>query len=383
MTDRKLIVAMLGPFPPANGGIVTNIQNLLKSPLRENYTFLNFRTMSANYGTPNYQDEKIFIKTYRVFSDLIHFIYFLIKESPRIIHINTSFGAWAFWRDSAYLLLSKIFFKKTVFQIHGGELNEFEQHKSPLTKFLIRKILNLPDSIIVLSSAQRKPFLESKLAEKVKVFPNTVDLQNFKKNGNLRAEFNLPSHSKIILFIAAHFYKEKGGMDLLKSIPLVIKKHSNVMFVLVGGGGEEVKMKKYCQNMNMQKYVTFTGYLSPEEITRLQLSSDIFAFPTYYSEGLPLVILESMAAGLPVISTPVRAIPEVIENEKNGYLIQPKDPVKLSEKITYLIENKNLRKKMGRNNIQKIKEKYDINVVAKIFNENYQKILKDNVINSV
>jgi len=375
MESRKVKVAMLGTFPPARGGIATNIQNLLKSPLSEKYLFLNFRTMSKKQGTPQYSDEKIFSKICRVILDLFHFLYFLKRQSPHLIHINTSFGSWSFWRDAVYLLISTMFRKKVFFQIHGGELNEFWSCSSHLTKTLIKRILQMPDLIAVLSSAQKKPFIEIVREGKVRIFPNIVDLSRFRSAENYRTEFGIPHDLIVVLFAAAHFHKEKGGMDLLKTIPLVTRKHTKVLFVFVGGGGEEETMLRFCRKERIQEYVKFTGYVSNDTIARLQLSSNIFAFPTYYSEGLPLVILEAMAAGLPIISTPVRAIPEVIENGENGFLVRPRDHLALAEKIMWLIENEGLRKRIGYSNIQKIRENYDLGVVAQIFDESYQEIL--------
>ncbi len=375
MKSGKVRVAMLGPFPPAKGGIATNIQNILQSPLSEKYIFHNIRTMSSKYGTPEYSKEKIYSKLCRVVQDIFHFVGVLLKKSPELIHINTSFSKWAFWRDSLYLLISKMFCKKVFFQIHGGELNEFWSHSFYLTKALTKLILKMPETISVLSSEQKKPFIEIGLGGKVKVFPNTVDSSRFHSGENFKKEFGIPHDHVVVLFIAAHFYKEKGGMDLLKTIPLVTRKHKKVLFVFVGGGGDEETMLSFCRKGKIQGHVRFTGYLPSDTITRLQLSSDIFAFPTYYSEGLPLVILEAMAAGLPIVSTPVRAIPEVIENGENGFLIKPRDHVALAEKITWLIENENQRKRIGHRNIKKIEEKYDLGVVAKIFEESYEEIL--------
>ena len=376
MESRKVKVAMLGPFPPAIGGIVTSVQNFLKSPLKDKYILLSFRTMSKKQGTPEYFEEKVYTKVCRVIFDLSSFLIFLLKEYPQLVHINTSFNTWAFWRDSVYLVISKMFRKKVFFQIRGGKLNEFWNHSSYLIKCVIKQILLMPDLIAVLSSAQKKPFIEIGLGEKVKVFPNTVDLDRFRSPTmrNYRAEFDIPKHHVVILFIANHFYKKKGGMDLLKTIPLVIEKHKKVLFVFVGGGGEEEVMLSFCRKEKIQDYVKFTGFLSSKAIIQILNSSDIFVLPSH-SEGFPNVILEAMAAGLPIVSTPVGAIPEIIENGENGLLVKPKDHSALAEKLIWLIENEQVRKKMGIRNIEKIQMNYDLKIVAKIFDESYQKIV--------
>ena len=116
-SSEKIKIAMLGPFPPATGGIATNIQNILKSPLREKYNFLNVNTMSRKYGTQEYLKERIYSKLCRIIKDIFHFVTVLFREAPMLVHINTSFNRGAFWRDSVYLLVSKIFRKKVFFNL--------------------------------------------------------------------------------------------------------------------------------------------------------------------------------------------------------------------------------------------------------------------------
>jgi glycosyltransferase involved in cell wall biosynthesis len=374
MKHRKAKVAILGPFPPATGGIATNIQNLLKSPLKERFILLRFRTMSKKCGTSEYYQEKIITKIGRVVLDLLSYIYFMHKESPQIVHINTSFGIWAYWRDSIYLLISKIFQKKVILQIHGGKLDDFWRQSFYLTKLLIMQILKMPDLIAVLSSIQRKPFIEIGFGKKVTVVPNTVELTDYYNRGNFRTKFGTPEDAIVVLFIASLFNKQKGIVELLKTIKLITKEFKNVLFIFVGGGKEQDFMVKYCQIERLEKYVKFTGYLPSKQIVQILNSSDIFALPSY-SEGFPLVILEAMAAGLPIVSTPVGAIPEIVKNGENGFLVRPMDHLALAEKIKWLVENGELRKKIADNNIKKIQEKYDLEVVAKIFENIYQTIL--------
>ncbi|UCG93706.1 MAG: glycosyltransferase family 4 protein [Candidatus Aerophobus sp.] len=377
MESRKVKVVILGAYPPATGGIATNIQNLLKSPLGERFTLLKFRTMSKKCGTSEYYQEKIFTKIGRVILDLLLYLFFLQKESPQIVHINTSLGIWAFWRDSIYLLISKMFRKKVLFQIHGGKLNEFWSRSCSLTKVLIRQIFKMPELIAVLSSVQRKPFAEIGLAKKVKVVPNTVDISRYNNRGNCRTKFGIPEKCIVVLFVASLFNKEKGVMELLKAIPLVTKKYEKVLFIFVGGGKEEHSMLEFCQKEKLEKYVKFTGYLHNDTLIQILKSSDIFTLPSY-REGLPLVILEAMAAGLPIVATPVGAIPEFVNNGENGFLVKSMDHIWLAEKIGWLIGNGELRKKIGNNNIKKIREDYDSKIVATIFEDIYNTILAAN-----
>ncbi|GAI08660.1 unnamed protein product, partial [marine sediment metagenome] len=129
-----------------------------------------------------------------------------------------------------------------------------------------------------------------------------------------------------------------------------------------------------CQKEEISRYIEFLGYLRGEEKIQVFITSDIFILPTYHPEGFPYAILEAMSAGLPIISTPIGAIPEIIEDGANGFLIPPKIPYILAEKILTLIEDKSLREKMGAENMKKAQEKYDVKVVCKIFEKIYKEI---------
>ena len=97
--------------------------------------------------------------------------------------------------------------------------------------------------------------------------------------------------------------------------------------------------------------------VSNQEKNELYMGCDIFLLPTY-AEGLPNALLEAMSFGLPVITTPVGAIPEVIKDGENGFLIDPGDAKALSDRIITLIEDPGLRETMGKNNIKSINTEF-------------------------
>ena len=133
-------------------------------------------------------------------------------------------------------------------------------------------------------------------------------------------------------------------------------------------------MKCYLGILKIEEYVKILGQV-PEGEKILQLrSSDIFVLPTF-SEGLPISLLEAMAAGLPIISTPVGAIPEVIDEGKNGFLIQPGDYEALAEKIVILAKDHKARQEMGKNNLVKIMEQYDQSIIIRKLSNVYSQLL--------
>jgi glycosyltransferase involved in cell wall biosynthesis len=369
-------ILILGQFPPSSGGICTNLQNLLGSPLKAKYDFLKFPTGSEKYGKAGYFEEGLLWKILRTAGGCFKYIVTLVTNRPDAAHINTSISSFSLRRDLFFLGLTRLFGVKVLFQIHGGRLDEFLEKKSFFSKQVILKMLRMADQIAVLSSLQKSAFKKFDFPHKVMIVPNIVDASQFSQNSQRKALGDKPEQQIVILFITPIFFKRKGVWEILEAIPQVVQGHKNVKFVFVGADQEESAMRKYCSENRLQSYVEFPGRRFGQAIIDSYHSADIFLLPSY-KEGFPLTILEAMAAGLPVISTPVGAIPEVIDDGINGFLVPPRDSQALAAKISLLIENKRLRETMAENNKAKVREKYDLRPVSEIFNAIYQELIRE------
>ena len=135
-------------------------------------------------------------------------------------------------------------------------------------------------------------------------------------------------------------------------------------------------IKKICNKTDLCHYIRLLGPIAGQEKINTFLNSDIFVLPTY-AENMPNTLLEAMAAGLPVITTPVGAIPELIEDRENGFLINQGDYKSLANKIENLRISKKSRLRMGKKNIKIIRNKYDFGIVANKLDHIY-KYLKAN-----
>lgn len=153
--------------------------------------------------------------------------------------------------------------------------------------------------------------------------------------------------------------KNKGVFDIIQAIGSINKNRISYVFV---GAGDINQFEDYTKNKGMDKQIRFTGKISDMEKDEILLQSDIFVLPSY-AEGQPLSILEAMSAGLPVVSSTVGSIPEVVIDGENGYLIEPGDIKKLAEKISALAGDPTLRKKISEHNYLQARKLYDINRV--------------------
>ena len=144
--------------------------------------------------------------------------------------------------------------------------------------------------------------------------------------------------------------------------------HPDLHLVLVGPGPDFLNIKKIIETHKLNNRIHLIGNQPNDQIPDWLSAADIFALPSH-NEGLPIVILEAMACGLPVIGTRVGGIPEEIENEKNGILIDKGDSAALSRAIQYLIYDKENAKKMGSIGREIVKEKFS-------WQQNVEKVVK-------
>ena len=132
--------------------------------------------------------------------------------------------------------------------------------------------------------------------------------------------------------------------------------------VIIGGGKEKQSLENLVENLKIKDNVKFLGRISNEEIPKYLISSDILVLPSL-SEGFPNVLLEAMASSLPIIATNVKGISEIIENNENGFLVDPCNPEQISKFLKIILKDTNLNSKISLNNLKKVK-RYEIEVIS-------------------
>ena len=160
--------------------------------------------------------------------------------------------------------------------------------------------------------------------------------------------------------------EKKGMIYLLEAISLLLQRGIFTQLHIVGKGTEEARLKHYCRQFGLEQVVIFMGWQNPAQIKNLCIHSDIFILPSVLAsngdrDGIPNVILEAMSVGIPVISTPVSGIPEVIQNGFNGLLVSERNSKQLAEAISLLANDAVLRSSLVENAYKTIQKKFDSN----------------------
>ncbi|MGM0532847.1 MAG: glycosyltransferase family 4 protein, partial [Bacteroidota bacterium] len=169
----------------------------------------------------------------------------------------------------------------------------------------------------------------------------------------------IPSSEKkpLIILSTGRLAKQKGFSYLIDAAAGIIEEHPNVYFFLAGKGKQENELREKIVRKGMKKRFILLGFV--EDIHSLLKGADIFVFSSLF-EGMPNSLLEAMAHGLPVVSTNVNGVSELIENGKNGYVVPPRDASILQDALERLVKYPEQREAIGENAQKCVSEKFSI-----------------------
>ncbi len=203
------------------------------------------------------------------------------------------------------------------------------------------------------------------------VIHNAVDTDFFFRS--------VPPEGKKYLNIihVANIVAEKDQWTMLRALEILNRNFSDWKLVFVGKDKINLlaEFKNYLKKANLSDKINFTQCTKRTELKKLLSDSDIFIL-TSVAEALPISAIEAMSMGLPCILTEVGGCPEIITDGYNGYLVKPKDPRAVADKISLLSENRSLLKEMGSNARKTALEKFNLNVCAAKYMETFSAVTK-------
>jgi glycosyltransferase involved in cell wall biosynthesis len=223
---------------------------------------------------------------------------------------------------------------------HGGDVYDLPFRKS-WYKALARYVLKSADQVITVSQFNAKKLLSIGVSSsKLDVIPNGYDPKIFKMlpQSLMRQKLGLPLNKKILLSVG-NLVDAKGHAYLIDAVNIILKKQADAILVIVGSGPLEKKLRRKITNLCLSEKILLVGRRIHDEICMWMNASDIFVLPSL-REGFPTVIPEAFACGKPVIGTRVGGIPEALSNHEVGLLVDPKDPVDLSNAILNALNRK-------------------------------------------
>ncbi len=361
---KKPSILFLGPLPPPYMGPAIATQIILKSSLKEDFALLHLNTNThssiATLGA---------LSAGRLKTNLfLHakMIRMIIKHQPALVVIPISQTTVGFIKDSIYILISRMFLKKTLLQLRGSNFTNWLNASSRLMNFYVSFILHLSEAVIVLGEKLRSLFTCYFPLDRIFVVPNGGDYSiqpSFDTRRRSDAE-----HIKVLYF--GNLMASKGIEDVVQAAAHM-RDHLGIegfQFHIAGdwfSDGIKENLLKKVRELNLP--LIFHGTTIDNDKWLLFSEADIFLFPPREPEGHPWVIIEAMAAGLPIISTDQGAITESVMDGINGFIIEKCNPTQIAEKCKFLIEHPEIKIAMGKQSRRIYLERFtEAKMIAKL-----------------
>lgn len=316
MKDYCKNVLFVGPHYSLRGGMASVLD-----VYRKNIADFNFLS--------TYYKKNPFLSMLYFAGALAKFIWIMISNRQiKIIHIHAACRG-SFIRKSIIVLLSKLFGKKTLLHIHGGEFKVYYEGSGFLKSYILY-ILNTADELLVLSDEWKTYFDAVTSTQKSIVVNNPVMMP-------ANVDSNMPQVPISILYLN-HVTVKKGIFDIVELFRKNKESFKGIFKLNVAGSGIELeKFHSLVKEHELEDLIEYKGWVSGHQKDDLVRDCNLFILTSYY-EGLPMSILESMAFGKPIISTNVGGIPQIVKPQQNGWLIKPGD-VDALEAIFLQIKN--------------------------------------------
>jgi glycosyltransferase involved in cell wall biosynthesis len=343
-------VLFLSPLPPPAGGIASWTKKIIDYGLPDGYTLSLVDTSLSDCPVSKWQIlPQQLLRTVRIFWFLF---WQLLYNCPQVVHLNCSLSPVGIFRDLLCVLFVRLWEIPIISQYHGNAPDFSRTRFKGLSFHALRALANLSYINIVLNEGSLK-FMSNMITaahHPPVVVPNFIEDDVFA----YRAVGRQATRSRLRVLFVGWVTAMKGCREILD----VARQFPGVDFALIGPIMADMQTHLQKRPAN----VTLYGTLDHPEVLREMCASDIFLFPSY-TEGFPNAVLEAMSVGLSVVATRVGAIPEMIEADKGGLLVEHADVASLVRAIRTLMDNASLRVAMGQFNREKSQAYYAYSVV--------------------
>lgn len=271
----------------------------------------------------------VMVKALATFSGL------LLARRVALVHCHASMRG-SFWRKNLFASLARIFGVPVILHLHGSEMKPFYQSQPGFLKARIRSHLEKATRVLVLSESWRTFVSGIAPAARIIVMPNYVALPPV-ANPALKT-------ARQILFLGL-VGERKGVFDL---IPAFVRVHESYpdAHLVIGGNGEVERAAALIREYGLEDAISLAGWIDGDRKNMLLAQSAIYILPSY-NEGLPMSVLEAMAAGLAVVTTRVGGIPELITDGEDGLLVEAGDRDAIADALIRLLDDAGLQDRLA------------------------------------
>jgi glycosyltransferase involved in cell wall biosynthesis len=280
---------------------------------------------------------------------------FALTPLPRgtLVHLHASWHS-SFWRKMAYAWVSWWKGARVLLHVHPTYFMDFYESSGPLRQRAIRATIRRCAASIALTGEMAANLRVLVPDARVYVLPNPVDLDEFGARP-------VPPRDLATVVFLGWFVPGKGAYDLLDALARLHGRRPGLRAVF-GGYKMEGQLRERVRELGLSGMVEVAGWCGRADVVRLLRTCTLFALPTY-SEGIPMVVLEAMACGAPIVTCPVGGIPAVALDGRNALFVRPGDVEGLTMALERLLDDPALREAMSEANREDVR-RYDVRTVA-------------------
>lgn len=368
---QKKILYLVQLPPPVHGVSMTNRFVFESDEINRNFR----KELVRLRFSENIESLRVFSpgKVFRAIGILARLIIKLLLFRPDMVYFSFMPVKTGFLRDMVYLMFIKAFRVRIILHLNNRGIKKAFHHS--IKGYLYRRAFRNTCVIHVSEKLLMEEFDETGIKELKGTFvvPNTTGYF-----GELPVAKPHPT-GRILFF--SNLFPEKGLMHLLNAMLLLRKKHQELKLSVHGAGRGKKTSRMYREFIDkhqLGQVVDLAGPLYGVEKERIFAEGGIFVFPSYFEEEcFPLVLLEAMQAGLPIVATKVGAVPEMLDHGNEALLVEPGDIEGLARSIDFLLENGERRETLGANARKKFFSKYSINHFEKRMRTVFERVLKN------
>lgn len=348
---------MVGPYPPPFGGLGNNMSLLLASDLKERYELRLLNTSKhlrhVRVSMPDiWSLPYLFVNSLRMMGEMLTF-------RPDLVYLKATSDT-GFVRDTALMSVARLFGRPVVCHLHGRPMGRLFAREGFWTR-RVAEAMRLATVTIVLSPGLKGIFGRMFPRQPLVVMPNVVDVGSIAPPPERRAE------GAVRILFVGRISRDKGAWDLVEIARLLSAVTTDFIVHLVGiaeSAAEEVAIREKVAEYRLTEHIVFHGYQSGAAKARLFAAADIFVLPTY-AEIFPNVLLEAMAAGLPIVTTDVPVIPEMIQDGAQGLVRKPGDVEGFAAALAEFVLDPPRRRRTGDANRREAETRYDVSVAVR------------------
>jgi len=321
---------------------------------------LQFASSVGDIGRPGLSKAVKFFKTW------VALLRALLLRRPSRAYFTFSPTGLAFWRDLAFVALLKTFRVHVLYHLHGKGLGR--GNATAIQRFWYRWAFR-GSTVILLSPSLYAEIADIVPRQSCRFIANGVPDMT---RGHFARLHGGGVRAPRVLFLS-NMVPEKGIYDLAEAARILQDEGSELEVVFVGPFlNQQVReaFLEFIRNNKLEAVVTCTGPAYGSARVQHLLEADLFAFPSYYGpEAFPLVILEAMSAGLPVVASANGAIPEIVDDGVSGYIVPTRDAKALAAAIRQLVTDADRRERMGAEARKKYVDKYQVTIFLRRIEE--------------